>query len=91
MDEQIKAVEEREQHILRQALDMIADVCDEDVSNEMDTDLFEAGLLDSMAAIELLVEIEETFGVDIAPTEVARDEMNTPRKIVHQIALRLPA
>lgn len=91
MDERMEAVEEREQRILGQALGMIEDVCDEDVSDEMDTDLFEAGLLDSMAAIELLVEIEETFGVDIAPTEVERDEMNTPRKIVRQIALRLPA
>ena len=56
---------------------------------ERDIDLFDAGLLDSMAAIELLVAIEEEFGVQIAPTAVDRDEMNTVNKIIHQIEVRL--
>ena len=56
---------------------------------ERDIDLFAAGLLDSLAAIEVLVEIEERFGVDIAPTAVERSEMNTVNKIIEQIAVRL--
>ena len=44
---------------------------------QRDVDLFEEGLLDSMAAVELLVDIEEEFGVSIAPTGVPREEMNT--------------
>ena len=36
-----------------------------------------------------LVEIEERFGVDIAPTAVERSEMNTVNKIIEQIAVRL--
>ena len=37
-------------------LDLIEEVCDDEViREERDIDLFEAGLLDSMAAIELLV------------------------------------
>ena len=72
------------------ALDMLADICDDDaVREERDIDLFDAGLLDSMAAIELLVAIEEEFGVQIAPTAVDRDEMNTVNKIIHQIEVRL--
>ena len=59
------------------------------VREERDIDLFDAGLLDSMAAIELLVAIEEDFGVQIAPTAVGRDEMNTVNKIIHQIKVRL--
>jgi D-alanine--poly(phosphoribitol) ligase subunit 2 len=54
-----------------------------------DEDLFELGFLDSMAAIELLVGIEEEFGVSIAPTEVERSQMNTVNKIVSQVARRL--
>lgn len=72
------------------ALDMLEDICDDDaVREERDIDLFDAGLLDSMAAIELLVAIEEEFGVQIAPTAVDRDEMNTVNKIIHQIEVRL--
>ena len=71
-------------------LDMLEDICDDEaVREERDIDLFDAGLLDSLAAIEVLVAIEERFGVDIAPTAVERDEMNTVNKIIHQIAVRL--
>ena len=71
-------------------LDMLEDICDDDaLREERDIDLFDAGLLDSMAAIELLVAIEEEFGVQIAPTAVDRDEMNTVNKIIHQIEVRL--
>lgn len=70
-------------------LELLADVCDDEVvCEERDIDLFEAGLLDSMAAIELLVAIEENFDVLIAPTAVEREEMNTVNKIIHQVALR---
>lgn len=77
-------------NIEEKVLDMLEDICDDDaVREERDIDLFDAGLLDSMAAIELLVAIEEDFGVQIAPTAVDRDEMNTVNKIIHQIEVRL--
>ncbi|WP_154027589.1 D-alanine--poly(phosphoribitol) ligase subunit DltC [Olsenella uli] len=71
-------------------VDTIADICGDDiVRDKRDIDLFEEGLLDSMAAIELLVAIEDDFGVSIAPTAVPRDEMNTVNKIVAQVLKRL--
>ena len=71
-------------------VDTIADICGDDVvRDERDIDLFEEGLLDSMGAIELLVSIEDDFGVSIAPTAVPRDEMNTVNKIVAQVQKRL--
>lgn len=71
-------------------LDMLEDICADDaVREERDVDLFDAGLLDSLAAIEVLVDIEENFGVEIAPTAVERKEMNTVNKIIDQIAARL--
>ena len=71
-------------------VDTIADICGDDIVRERrDVDLFEEGLLDSMAAIELLVAIESDFGVSIAPTAVPRSEMNTVNKIVAQVLKRL--
>lgn len=71
-------------------LEMLEEICDgEAVREERDVDLFEAGLLDSLAAIEVLVGIEENFGVEIAPTAVERKEMNTVNKIIEQITVRL--
>lgn len=71
-------------------LDMLEEICADDIiREERDIDLFEAGLLDSMRAIELLVGIESTFGIEIAPTAVEREEMNSVNKIIHQIEIRL--
>ena len=71
-------------------LDMLEEVCgDEEVRDHRDEDLFELGSLDSMAAVELLVDIEDEFGVSIAPTEVEREEMNTVNLIIEQVEKRL--
>ena len=71
-------------------LDIIVEICDtDDVLEARDVDLFEAGLIDSMGAIDLLVEIEDEFGVVIAPTELERDEMNTVNKIIARVKERL--
>lgn len=67
-------------------LDMLEEVCgDEEVRDHRDEDLFELGFLDSMAAVELLVDIEDEFDVSIAPTEVEREEMNTVNLIIEQV------
>ena len=69
---------------------LVADISGEDeVAEERDLDLFEERILDSMAAIELLVAIKDEFGVSIAPTELDREEMNTVNKIIARVKVRL--
>ena len=69
---------------------LIEDICgDPVVREERDIDLFDEGLFDSMAAIELLVAIEDEFGVAIAPTEVEREDMNTVNLIIARVAERI--
>ena len=71
-------------------LDILEEVCgDDEVRVRRDEDLFALGLLDSMGAIELPVDIEDEFVVFIAPTEVERAEMNTVNLIIHQVEIRL--
>ncbi len=71
-------------------LELLEEVCESNaVLSHRDEDLFALGLLDSMAAVELLVCIEDDFGVSIAPTEVAREEMNTVNLIISQVEARL--
>ena len=71
-------------------LDLLEDVSgDPSVRDHLDDDLFELGFLDSMAAIELLVGLEDELGVSIAPTAVERSEMNTANKIISQVVKRL--
>lgn len=78
------------EEVEKKTLDMLEEVCgDEEVREHRDEDLFELGFLDSMAAVELLVDIEDEFGVSIAPTEVERDQMNTVNLIIARIEERL--
>jgi D-alanine--poly(phosphoribitol) ligase subunit 2 len=62
---------------------------EDEIADDPDLDLFEEQVLDSMAAIELLVAIKDEFGVTIAPTELEREEMNTLNKIIARVAERL--
>ena len=71
-------------------VDLVVEISGEDdVADERDIDLFEEEILDSMAAIELLVAIKDEFGVSIAPTELDREEMNTVDKIIARVSERL--
>ena len=70
--------------------DLVIEISGEDeIADEPDLDLFEEQVLDSMAAIELLVAIKDEFGVSIAPTELEREEMNTLNKSIARVAERL--
>ena len=71
-------------------LDILEDVCGDDiVRDERDMDLFAAGLLDSMGGIEVLVRLQDEFGVEIAPTAVERSEMNSVNTIIHHVEILL--
>ncbi len=71
-------------------LNVLASICEDDiVKQERDIDLFETGLLDSMGFIEMMVDIEEEFNIRIAPSELDREEINTPQKIINMVLTRM--
>lgn len=62
---------------------LIVEVCGTDeVLADVDLDLFEAGVLDSMGFVELLFALEQELGISVPPTEIERDEVSSVRKIV---------
>jgi len=71
-------------------LNLLSSVCEDDiVLREKDINLFEEDLLDSLAFTELLVELEEQLGVVIAPSEIEKDDINTPNKIIAIVESKL--
>ena len=63
-------------------LDLLAEICEDDIVKEdLKTELFQSGLLDSLGFAELLAGLEEECSVVIA-SEVTREEMDTPEKIL---------
>lgn len=67
----------------KSVLDLVVAVCGtRDVLDERDVDLFEAGLMDSMGFIELLVGLEEDLGLHVSPTSVDRSEVSSVNQIL---------
>ena len=70
-------------------LDLLEEICEDDmVREDLDLNLFEEDLLDSLAFTELLVAIEDEFGIVISPSEVERSDVETPAKIIALIRTR---
>ncbi len=68
---------------------MLEEICEDDVVREdLDINMKEEGLMDSLAFVEMLVRIEEIFGLSIAPTEVTYEEIDTPNKVISYIENR---
>ena len=63
-------------------LDILERICDDEaVREDLNKDLFEEGLLDSLAIAELIVAVEEEFKVILSPTEYEKEELSTVHTI----------
>lgn len=73
-----------------QVFDIIEQIGESDEFRETpDIDLFEEGILDSMKAIMLIIELENAFNVSLPPSEMDRNDWNTANKIVMRIKEKL--
>lgn len=69
-----------------EVFDVLEEVIETDeFRDDLDADLFEETLLDSLTAIALIVELEDRFKVSLSPSEMERDEWNTANKIADRI------
>lgn len=70
-----------------QVIELLVEICQDDVIKEdPNIDLFDTALLDSFGTVELLVQVEERFGITVPITEFDRDTWNTPNNIAKQLA-----
>ncbi len=72
-----------------EVLNLLAEICEDDVVKEdLQTELFDSGLMDSLGFAEFLVELEDQCGVVISPSEVERKDIDTPGKILALVEAR---
>lgn len=57
----------------------------EEVRENLDRELYDSGILDSLATVRLIVALSEEFGLDISPSDFDREAWATPRKIISYI------
>jgi D-alanine--poly(phosphoribitol) ligase subunit 2 len=67
-------------------LAIIEDLTGQDVSGDLDLNLYDDGLLDSMATVQMLVEIDGQLGITVPVSEYERSEWGTPQQIINQVS-----
>jgi D-alanine--poly(phosphoribitol) ligase subunit 2 len=60
----------------------------DEVLRNLDLELFDLYLLDSLAVVELLVQLSDRLGLDLSPSEFDRASWATPRKILTYLEAR---
>jgi len=71
-------------------LQLLVSVAETDeVRDNLDLPLYDYQLLDSMRTVQLILAIEEEFGIKISPAEFDRESWATPRKIIADLEHRL--
>lgn len=69
-----------------QILDILSDITGSDeVKKNLDVNIFDTGLLDSMGTVQLLLEFQNQLGVDVPVSEFDRSEWDTPNKIIAKV------
>jgi len=69
--------------IREKILNILTDISGTDeIRRNPDLELFKNGWLDSFGIIELFVAIQEQLDIEVAPTEMEREEWDTANKII---------
>ncbi len=71
-------------------IDVLENIAGTDqVRRDLDLELFDQHILDSLGMVELMVALSDKFGIDISPAEIERAQWSTPRKIIADIERRI--
>ena len=70
-----------------QILESVAET--DEVRTNLELQLYESQLLDSIMTVELMIRIEEEFGLKVSPAEFERENWETPRKIIADLENRM--
>ena len=74
----------------KQALQLLASVTETDeVRTNLELPLYECQVLDSIKTVELMIRVEEEFGLRISPAEFERETWGTPRRIITDLENRM--
>lgn len=65
---------------MEELLDILRDI-DPDVDYENEESLIDDGLLDSMAVLELVSTLEDTFDIEITPTDLVPANFNSAKSM----------
>ena len=81
---------DKQQQLQRQIADIFAGRFETRLESD-DMDLLESGVVDSVKIVELVLELEQRFGVSLPFEELEIEDFRTVPKLAERIARTLPA
>lgn len=66
-------------------LSILNDLTGEDLSQKLDENIYDSGLMDSMASVQMLLALQEQLDIDVPVSEFDRSEWETPNKIISKV------
>ena len=65
------------------ALDIMEDVCETDeVKDDLDMNLFEAGLIDSLSVISIILAVEDKMNIKLQPTDFDKSDISSVNNFI---------
>ena len=73
-------------------LDLLAEIAGTgEVRKNPQLALYDTQVLDSMRTVDLILVLDERFGIQVSPADFDRDAWATPEKFVNDVKARMPA
>ncbi|EJO04424.1 D-alanine--poly(phosphoribitol) ligase subunit DltC [Oenococcus oeni] len=69
----------------KEVLAILENISGEDLSNQMDDNYFDNGLMDSMAMVDLVLALQDKFGINVPVSEFDRSKWDTPNKVIERV------
>ncbi|SYW03501.1 D-alanine--poly(phosphoribitol) ligase subunit 2 [Oenococcus oeni] len=69
----------------KEVLAILENISGEDLSNQMDDNYFDNGLMDSMATVDLVLALQDKFGINVPVSEFDRSKWDTPNKVIDRV------
>ncbi len=69
----------------KEVLAILENISGEDLSNQMDDNYFDNGLMDSMATVDLVLALQDKFGINVPFSEFDRSKWDTPNKVIERV------
>ena len=65
------------------ALEIMEEICETDeIKEDLDLDLFDAGLIDSLSTINIILLLEEKLGIRLQPTDFEKNDITTVNNFI---------
>lgn len=65
------------------ALEIMEEICETDeIKEDLNLDLFDAGLIDSLSTINIILLLEEKLGIRLQPTDFEKNDITTVNNFI---------